>query len=116
MRTTEERVAAVKQRAREIEEKRSRRRVRVISFAALAASLLIIVGLSFLIPIFLAESSTADFTQPAATASIFNGHESLGYILIGILAFALGAAITIFFYRIQHRNKGETDNKDGRAD
>lgn len=114
MRSAEERVAAVRQRAREIEAKRSKRRGRAIGVLALTASLLIIVGLSFSIPSVTANSPTAVYTQPGATASIFGGSSVLGCILIGVLAFALGVVTTILFYRIHVRNKKERDGNDDR--
>ncbi len=114
MRSAEERVAAVRQRAREIEAKRSKQRNRVISVLALTASLLIIVGLSFIIPSVTASFTNAGYTQTGATASIFGGSSSLGYIMIGVLAFALGVVTTILFYRIHGRNKKERDGNDDR--
>ncbi len=115
MRSTEERLAAVRQRAREIGKKRSKRRSRVILASALAASLLTIVGLSFFIPSVTASTSTAEYFQPGTAASVFDASSSLGYILIGVLAFGLGVALTILCYRFQVRNKKEQGGNHGRA-
>lgn len=114
MRSTEERLAAVRQRARE-ETKRSRRCSHLICASALVAGLLIVVGLSFFIPSVTASSSTAEYFQPGATASVFDVSSALGYILIGVLAFGLGVAVTMLFYRIQVRNDKEQDGDHGRA-
>ncbi len=116
MRSTEQRLAAVRKRAREIETKRSRRRSSAICISAMAAALLIIVGLSFFIPSVTANSSTAEYFQEGVTASVFDVSGSLGYILIGVLAFVLGVALTILFYRIQARNKNDQGGDHGRAD
>ena len=62
MRSTEARMAAVRQRAREIETKRNQRRSRGIFVSSLAASLLVIVGLSFLIPAVMASAPTSGTT------------------------------------------------------
>ena len=114
MQTTEERLAAIKKRASEIEKQRSRRRSHFILASALAVSLLVILGLSFYIPSLLAASSDTNYTRPGETASIFDGSPYLGCILIGILAFMLGVAITILSYRIKARHQKEKDTH-GRA-
>ncbi len=115
MRNIEERLAAVRQRAWEIEAKRKRGRDRAIRGLALAASLLLIVGLSFFVPAVLAAAPNTAYTQPGVTGSIFDISTSLGYILIGVLAFVLGVAVTILFHRIHARNKKDQDGDDGRA-
>ena len=79
-------------------------------------SLLIIVGLSLFIPSVTASLSSTEYFQPGATASVFDVSNSLGYILIGLLAFGLGVALTILCYRIQVRNKKEQGGNHGRAD
>ena len=114
MRTTEERLAAIKKRASEIESRRSRRRSHFILALAMAVSLVVILGLSFYIPSLLARSSDTHYTRPGETASIFEGSPYLGCILIGILAFMLGIAITILAYRIKARHQKE-ENTHGRA-
>ncbi len=116
MRNTEERLLAVRRRAREIEARGSKRRSRVILASAIAASLLIIVGLSLFIPSVTASLSSTEYFQPGATASVFDVSNSLGYILIGLLAFGLGVALTILCYRIQIGNKKEQSGNHGRAD
>lgn len=114
MRSTEERLAAIKKRASEIEDQRSRRRSHFMLASAMAVSLLVILGLSFYIPSLLARSSDTHYTRPGETASIFEGSPYLGCILIGILAFMLGMAVTILSYRIKARHQKEEDSH-GRA-
>ncbi len=106
-------MAAVKERASRLEFERRRRHSRMLVFSILTASFLVIVGLSFFIPSVTSKSPAADYIRPGATASIFDGSRYLGFILIGILAFALGVAVTILFYRIQVRNKKDQDGSDG---
>ncbi|NLB50110.1 MAG: DUF4179 domain-containing protein [Clostridiaceae bacterium] len=115
MRSTEERLAAVKERALEIEAKRSKRRSRLIGASAVAVSLLVILGLSFLISSLEVGSSKTLYTGTGVTASIFDVSNRLGYVLIGVLSFALGVAITILFYRIHIRNKRDQGGNHGRA-
>ncbi|HPX92704.1 MAG TPA: DUF4179 domain-containing protein [Bacillota bacterium] len=115
MRSTEERLAAVRQRAQEIEVNRSKRRGLVIGVSALAAGLLAVTGLSFLIPSLKAGSPAADYNHPGATASVFDVNNRLGYVLIGVLAFALGVVITILCYRIRMKNKKEQGGSNGRT-
>ena len=78
MRSTEARMAAVRQRAREIEAKRNERRSRRILVSSFAASLLVIVGLSLLLPSVMASAPAAHYTQPGAAASVFDVSGSLG--------------------------------------
>ena len=67
MLSTEERLAAVRERAREIEARRRKRRGRVIAVSAVGAGLLTIVGLSFLIPALLTNAPPADYARPEAS-------------------------------------------------
>lgn len=112
LRTREERLAAVKKRARALEAKRSRRRGRVLGFSALAVSLLVILGLSLAMPSVMARLPRLDYTTRDATASVFDVSRSLGYILVAGLAFLLGVVLTILFYRIQIRDKRDQGGKD----
>ena len=78
MRSTEQRLAAVRQRACEIETKRSRRRSSAVCISAMAAALLIILGVSFFIPSVPANSSIAEYFQEGVTASVGDLRRSLG--------------------------------------
>ena len=110
MRTTAERLAAAKRRARELERERQRRRARGILCAGTAACFAVIVSLALAIPSVTARFSGADY-YGGMTASLFTG-ESLGYLLVGLLAFALGVCVTVLCVRLHERERDEGSEEE----
>ena len=108
MRTTAERLTAAKERAQELERERQRRRARGILCAGTAACLAVIVSLALVMP-----GITEGFSDAALgggmAASIFSGR-SLGYLVVGLLAFALGVCVTVLCVRLRGH---EQDTADG---
>ena len=80
MRTTAERLAEAKRRARELERERQRRRARGILCAGAAACFVVIVSLALVMPGITERFSDAALGGGMA-ASIFSGR-SLGYCLL----------------------------------
>ena len=119
MRSTEERVMAVKLQAKKIENQKQMTRGRILYISAAVACLMFIVGLSFLIPETIGSMPEGEYKNFATTASMFEGSIFLGYILIGFLAFALGVSVTILAYRINLKNQleqGKKETKGGKND
>ena len=112
MRTAEERILAIKSRAKEIETKKQILKGNTIRISSLAASLILIVGLSFLISPIMDSMPAGEYKNFGTSASIFEGNNCLGYILIGFLAFALGISITILLYKIKQKNQQDKEDKD----
>ncbi len=116
MRNTEERVLAVKQRAKEIERQRRIRQDRIVMGSHAAASLLLIIGLSLAMPGIMAGMPESEYAYLGAAAGIFEQNGGFGYVLIGLLAFLLGVSVTILGYRLrlrkQLKHKG-SENGDG---
>lgn len=110
MRSTEERIAAVKRRSKEMERKKQIRRGRIVGISSVAACLIFIVGLSFAMPGIMAGMENGAYTYVGAAASIFDGGGGFGYALIGLLAFALGVSVTILSYHIQLRSRRNREN------
>lgn len=110
MRTTAERLAAAKRRARELERERQRRRARGILCAGTAACLAVIVSLALAMP-----GITEGFSDAALgggmAASIFSGR-SLGYLVVGLLAFALGVCVTVLCVRLHERERDEGSEEE----
>ena len=104
MRTTEERVLAVKSRIKEIEDQKRAWKGRMTGISSLAACLMFIAGLSFVMPGVMDSMADGDYANLATTASIFEKNNFLGYILIGLIAFALGISVTILSYKIKLMN------------
>ena len=112
MRNTEQRVAAVKRRAKEIQRQKKARRGRTVGISSAAACLIFIVGLSFAMPGIMAGMANGAYTYVGAAASIFDGSGGFGYVLIGLLAFALGVSVTILSYHIQLRSRRNRENAE----
>ena len=116
MRNTEERVAAVKQRAKTMERQKKMRRKLIVSISPIALSFFLIVGLALWMPGLMASLPGGGYTHSGAAGGIFDGGSSLGYIFVGVLAFLLGVSVTIFSYLISLRNKEnhrDAEDKDG---
>lgn len=112
MRSTEERVAAVNRRVKEIEGQKLTGRSRIIGISSIAASLLLITGLSFAMAKLAEGLPDGEYTHFGAEASIFNMKGGFGYALIGILAFSLGVSVTILSYRLNLRNQRDREDAE----
>ena len=104
MRTSEERVEELHHRMKSLERERNRRRYTIMCAAALSACLVITVSMAFVISMTTVQSPTA--YSGGVSASIFADHGALGYVITALLAFCLGATVTIFCFRLQkHEEK-----------
>ena len=105
MRTTAERLAAAKRRARELERERQRRRARGILCAGTAACFVVIVSLALVMP-----GITEGFSDTALgggmAASIFSG-----YLVVGLLAFVLGVCVTVLCVRLRGHEGDSADEE-----
>ena len=104
MRANEERIAAMHKRAAELEKENRQRRVRIIQAVSAAACFAAVIVLAFFMPGF-SQAFVSGNSQGSMSASIFSESSALGYIVIGILAFLLGAAVTIFCFRLKKWQK-----------
>ena len=111
MRTTDERMAELTRRIEKKDQNQARRRSRWLVMGSLAASLVLIVGLSFMMPGMVNRLSGRQYDYVGPAASVFTENGVLGFIIIGILAFALGAGVTVFCYKLRNRN----ENGEGEA-
>lgn len=110
MRTTDERLAAAKRRAEEIKRQERSRRSRIAAVSGAAACLAAILGLALAMPSVTVRFSGADY-YGGMTASLFTG-ESLGYLLVGLLAFALGVCVTVLCVRLHERERDEGSEEE----
>ena len=85
MRSSEERIAAVKRRAAQLERKKTRLRSRMLAVASAAACLL---G---------SENDVLD--------TMLGGGGALGYLVMALLAFLLGVCVTILCFRLRRREE-----------
>jgi len=106
MRTDAERLEAMHKRAEEISTEDLDRKKKIYYIAASAVGLAAVIALAFLIP-----SINTNIVENSAdigmNASIFSDSNVLGYIVIGVAAFLLGIALTIFCYRIGRMQKDQ---------
>ena len=112
MRSNEERVVEVKRRIEQKKRKDKLQRSRMVMALAVAASLLLIAGLSAYMPEFTGQLSTDGYSHYGMTASIFHNSSALSYIIIGLVAFFLGVCVTILGVRVHHLNKTQQNTGD----
>ncbi len=108
MRTSEERVQELHRRMNAMEKAKGRRRYQLMCAAACTACLAITIAMALIIAS-LPLQSPGEITG-SATASIFAGHASLGYIVVDLMAFCLGALVTVFCFRMKKHMKESQDN------
>ena len=100
MRTNEDRIEAMHRRAAELEHLQKERMGHVIRISAAAACFLILVIMSSAMPRFTA-SSLSQSAVAGLNASIFSGSSMAGFLMVGIVAFLLGAAFTILCFYLK---------------
>ena len=111
MRSTDERVLAVKVRTRELQRRRSKRRGLVIPTIATSACAAAIVGLAFYIPSLLRGAPTIPSGTSGTFGSILASGGALGFVVIGLLAFCLGVAVTLLCVKVRDYSR-ENSSKD----
>lgn len=113
MRSTDERLAAVERRVKELKQQKKQRMYRFISLSAVAACMLVVVGMGVAMPSIMAGFSEGDYINTGMMASIFYESKALGYVFIGLSSFTLGVCLTVLCFLLQtgrHNNKGEHNN------
>ena len=113
MRTNDERIAAMHRRASELMQERKQKKMRLAGAVSGALGILIIL----LLAAALSAGSALSAPQMAGigmSGSIFSANGSLGYIVIGIVAFMLGVSVTVFSFRLKDWREGrdESGKKD----
>ncbi len=113
MLTNEERIAAMHKRAKEIERKKRARSGLIAGGAGAVLSLALLIFMAGAIS-GLSLEAPGETMPEGLNASIFSGSPALGYIFIGVTAFLLGAAVTIFCYRLSALRRFEQGEEDRR--
>ena len=112
MRSHEEHVAETKRRIAKIEREKRLRRNTVTMASAVAACLVLLVGVSLAMPGIAAKIQSGDYSGFETAASIFHGGAALGYIVIGLLAFLLGVCVTILCFRLRQMNREDGQDRE----
>ena len=106
MRTDEEFLAAVHKRAAGIERETRGRRARLLGAGAVLGGLAAVVLLALLTP---SVQTAALPAEASFRASVFADAGALGYVVVGVTAFLLGAAVTVLCYRLR-KNRDDGDD------
>ena len=106
MLTDEERIKAMHDRVHDLNRQRQKRKVAAAGILSTAFCLMIVITTALVMPK-LNDVNVSGSDSASMNASIFTGTAALGYIVIGILAFILGVAVTIFCFRFK---KKQDDN------
>ena len=112
MRSHEERIAETKRRIAKIEQDKRRRRNTITMASAVAACLVLLIGVSLAMPGIAANLQTGDYSGFETAASIFRGGAALGYIVIGLLAFLLGVCVTVLCFRLRQMSREDDQNNE----
>ena len=112
MRSHEERVAETKRRITKIEREKRLRRNTITMASAVAACLALLIGAALAMPGIAANIQTGDYVGFETAASMYGGSAALGYIVIGLLAFLLGACVTVLCFRLRQMNREDGQNEE----
>ena len=113
MRGNEERVAAVKRRAAQLRRQKRQWRNRVAALSSAAACRVVIAGTVAAMPGVAEKLAAGNYAGYETAASIFGGSAAAGYIIVGLLAFALGVCVTILCFRLRALQKRDEEPEDG---
>ena len=109
MRTTDERLQAVEKRSREI---RQERRDAGTMWICGSACLAVIIAAAFWMPALIRQADATSYGDSGLSGSVFGGSSAAGYLLIGLLAFALGVAATVLGVTLKRRREREKEPND----
>ena len=109
MRTSDERIEAMYRRAQEMETENRIHRTRTMQTVCAAFGFILVVVIASFMPV-LSDKIAPHSTEFNMNGSILSGNGMLGYIVIGIIAFALGIAVTVFCYQIKKYQTGNDED------
>lgn len=101
MRTNKERQQLIYRRTLELRSKERRKKQCVFSVCGAALCLILIVGIGGFMPGVVKQASVGNIDYTMGTASMLGHYEAVGYICMGVLAFALGVCVTVLLYRLR---------------
>ena len=115
MRTNKERQQLIYRRTRELRCKERRKKQCMFSVCGVALCLMLVIGIGSFMPGVVKQASAGNIDYTMGTASMLGHYEALGYICMGVLAFALGVCVTVLLYRLrrveEHKRRTETDGQ-----
>lgn len=112
MRTDEERMRLIFNRTEEIKRQRKLRKRQYIGAGCMIACVLMILSLGISMPGFMEQAVSGKVIHNSGVASLIAGQTALGYIVVGIFCFVLGAAVAILLYKIKEHDQEKQGDKD----
>lgn len=110
MRTSEERIEELHRRMDALKQAKALRKYRLTCAAACTVAMIVTVLMALGVSRLPVQSNE---TAPGSvTASIFAGHEAVGYVVIALVALCLGVLVTIFCFRMKMRMMKEMEEHD----
>ncbi len=100
--------AQVLHRAAQLKRQQARRKQQLAAAGAVVASFMVVLCLSLHMPTWMAQVDTNSFANDTAAATLLSTSPFLGYMVVGVIAFVLGAFITVLAYR----SSGDDDKKE----
>lgn len=109
MRTSEERIHELHQRMDTLQQQKIRRRYNLQSAVVAVAALVVVVVMALVIA---SSNVQSPAIGPAGiSASIFADHAAFGYVVVALLAFCLGAFVTIFCFQLRKHKEEKTNDR-----
>ena len=103
MRTNEERIEMMHQRASQIDRENRDRRIKAIQTGAFSLVFALVIVLAFAVH-HLAEFDVEGSIPDGMIASVFARNEVLGYVVTATIAFLLGVCVTVFCFHLKRYN------------
>ena len=97
MRTNEERIRLMHQKALLLEQENREKKIRWLQYGSVGLAFAMTILLALIMPRF-AQLSIEGAVPDNMIASIFALNKSLSFIIIAILSFILGISVTVFCY------------------
>ena len=100
MRTDDERIRAIHRRAARFDQREHLKKTRILQGISFGVCFAALIACAFIMP-HLAAGLENEPLINNMTASIFSDSNTLGFIVIAVIAFFLGVAATIFCYKLK---------------
>ena len=110
MRSTSERTGEVLRRTRALKQRQRARRAALAGVGAAAAGLALVILAALAMPG--APVRPADAGRVGAAGGLFAAGSRAGYVVIGVLAFALGCCVTLLCSRLRRKSRDDRHDRD----
>ncbi|MEG1684024.1 MAG: DUF4179 domain-containing protein [Oscillospiraceae bacterium] len=112
MRSTDERMAAVGRRTRELKQQQKLRHRSIAGLSATLGALALVVGAAFAMPGIMTRMNVSEYLGSNGMASIFSVDSRIGYVMISLLAFALGVCVTTLCLHLHQAAKKRNPHEE----